>query len=152
MCCKSTLKRRHSATIIRLLQIEGDGPKTSRAWHQRFSFQSEKSRRGQTCNRSCEKRKSESKRQRQCLKQFREWRLHPLDHNKATVHLEKHARPSMTPKRKAKRRDDLVHLLRQVHRTEIGKVMEKVVVTEVQQAHQNSLVKVRQEKLTEHHG
>ena len=36
-------------------------------------------------------------------KKFQEWRLHPLDHNKATVHLQKHARPSMTQKTKAKR-------------------------------------------------
>ena len=41
---------------ISLLQIEVDGPKTSRAEHQRFSIQSEKSRRGQTCNRSSEQR------------------------------------------------------------------------------------------------
>ena len=41
---------------VRLLRIEVDGPKTSRADNQGFSFQSEKSRRGQTCNRSSEQR------------------------------------------------------------------------------------------------
>ena len=44
------------------------------------------------------------------------------------------------------KRDDLVHLLRQVHRTKIRMVMENVVMTEAQTAYQNLLVKVRQEK------
>ena len=38
--------------------------------------------------------------------------------------------------RKAKGRDDLVHLLRQVHRTDIRQVVEKVAVTEVLKANQ----------------
>ena len=38
---------------------------------------------------------------------------------KANVHLEMHAHSSKTRTRKAKGRDDLVHLLRQVDRTEI---------------------------------
>ena len=67
---------------------------------------------------------------------------------KANVHLEIRARPSMTRTRKTKRRDDLVHLLRQVHHTEIRKVMELVVMTEMQKPHQNLLVKVRQERQT----
>ena len=46
----------------------------------------------------------------------------------------------------AKGRDDLVHLLRQVHRTETRKVTEKVAVTEVQKAHRNLLIQVRQKK------
>ena len=53
-----------------------------------------------------------------------------------------------TKTRKAKGRDDFVHVLRQVHRTQIRKVMEEVVMTEVQKAHQNLLVKVRQGKRT----
>ena len=53
----------------------------------------------------------------------------------------------MTRTRKAKGRDDLVHLLHQVHHTEIRKVTEKVAVTEVLRAHQNSRVKVHQEIL-----
>ena len=48
---------------------------------------------------------------------------------KANAELEKHAHSSVTRTRKAKGRDDLVHLLRQVHRTEIRKVSEKVVMT-----------------------
>ena len=53
---------------IRLLRIEVDGSQTSRSENQRFSFQSDKSRRGQTCNRSSELRKRQRKRQGQCLK------------------------------------------------------------------------------------
>ena len=52
----------------------------------------------------------------------------------------------MNQTRTSKERDDLVHLLRQVDRIEIRNVMEKVVMTEVSKAHQNILVKVRQEK------
>ena len=50
----------------------------------------------------------------------------------------------MTQTRKAKGRADLVHLLRQVHRTEIRKV------TEAQKAHRNLLVKVSQGKKTDY--
>ena len=38
----------------------------------------------------------------------------------------------MNQPRKATERDDFVHFLRQVHRTEFRKVMEKVVMTEAQ--------------------
>ena len=69
----------------------------------------------------------------------RERRLHT-----ASVRLDIRAHSSMNQTRKEKGRDDLVHLLRQVHRTEIRKVMERAVMTEVQKAHQNLLVKVRQ--------
>ena len=51
---------------------------------------------------------------------------------KATVQMEKHAHSSMTRTRKAKGRDDLVHLLRQVRRAETRHVTEKVAMTEVQ--------------------
>ena len=44
-----------------LLQIQVNGAKTSRAENQGSSFQSEKSRRGQTCTWSSEQRKSERK-------------------------------------------------------------------------------------------
>ena len=47
------------------------------------------------------------------------------------------------PNKKAKGRDDLVHLLRQVHHSVIPKVTEKVAMTEVLKAHVNLLVKVR---------
>ena len=56
----------------------------------------------------------------------------------------------MTPTRKAKGRDDLVHLLRQVHHTDIRNVTERVAMTEVPNAHQNALVEVRQEKRTDY--
>ena len=48
---------------------------------------------------------------------------------KAIVHMEKHAHSSMTRTRKAKARDDLVHLLRQVRCTEIRNVTEEVALT-----------------------
>ena len=56
---------------------------------------------------------------------------------KAHVHLEMHAHSSMTPTRRANGRDGLVHLLRQVHHTEIRKVMENVVMTEMQKGLKN---------------
>ena len=49
-------------------KIEVDGPKTSRAENQGFSCQSEKPRRGQTCNRTSDQGKSERKRQIKCKK------------------------------------------------------------------------------------
>ena len=55
----------------------------------------------------------------------------------------------MNQTRKAKERDDLVHPLRSVHRTEIRKVVEEVVMTEAEKAHQNSLGKIRQGKRTD---
>ena len=48
---------------------------------------------------------------------------------RANVHWKIHAHSSMTRTRKAKERDVLVHLLRQAHRTQLRKVMEKVVMT-----------------------
>ena len=44
---------------------------------------------------------------------------------KANVHLEVRAHSSMNQTRKATERNDLVHLLRQVHRTETRKVRER---------------------------
>ena len=70
---------------------------------------------------------------------------------KANVYLEIHAQSSMTHTRKAKGRDDFVHFLRQVHRTETRKVTEKVAMTEAQTALKNLLVKVRQGKRTDYH-
>ena len=57
-----------------MLQIDVNGPKTSRAENQGFSFQSEKSRRGETCKRSSEQRKCDGERQRKCQQQLRECR------------------------------------------------------------------------------
>ena len=45
---------------------------------------------------------------------------------------------------------DFVHFLRQVHHTEIRKLMDKVVVMEVRKAHQQLLVKVHQGRWTDY--
>ena len=50
------------------LKIVVDGPKTSRAETQRFSLQSERTRRRQTCNWSSEQRENEKKKQINCNK------------------------------------------------------------------------------------
>ena len=73
----------------------------------------------------------------------------PVGSQKDNVHLEICAHSSMIRTRKETERDDIGHHLRLVHRTEIRKVTEEVLMTEVQQAHQNLLVKVRQEKVTD---
>ena len=112
----------------------------------RFSFQSQKSRRGQSFNWSSEQRKRGRKRQRERQKQLRERGTASVGPQKANFHLEKHARSSITQTRKANGRDDLVHLLRQVHLTETRKVMEQVMMTEVIKAQQHILVKVCQGK------
>ena len=52
--------------------------------------------------------------------------------------MEIRAHSNMNGTRKAKARDDLVHLLRQDHDAEIPKVMEKVEMTEMQQVHTKS--------------
>ena len=68
---------------------------------------------------------------------------------KANVHSEKHAHSSMTRTRKARGKEDLVHLLRHVHRTETRKVTEKVAMTQVLKTDRKLLVKVSQEKRTD---
>ena len=55
---------------------------------------------------------------------------------KANVHLEKHAHSSMTRSKKQRDGNDFVHFLRQVHRTETGKVTGKVAMREVLKARQ----------------
>ena len=64
--------------------------------------------------------------------------------HEADVRFESRPHSSMNRKRKAKGRDDFVHFLLQVHRTEIRRVTDKVAMTEVQKAHQNFLVEVGQ--------
>ena len=66
-----------------------------------------------------------------------------VESQKANVHLEIDAHSSMTRTRKAMGSDDLVHVLRQAHRTEVRKVTEKVVMTDALVTHHNLLVKVR---------
>ena len=87
--------------------------KTTRAENQRFPPQGDKSRRGQTCNRSCERI--------QCQKQLQERRLHPLDHKKGHCPDGEACAFKHDPNKKGKGRDDLVHLLRQVRCTETRK-------------------------------
>ena len=72
-----------------------------------------------------------------------------MEHKRPSVHLVIRSHSSINRTRKPKERDDLVHLLRQVHRTEIQKVTEKVAMTEVPKAHQNLLVKVSDGKRTD---
>ena len=101
---------------------------------------------GQTCNRRA---LSKRKRERKCQKTTPK-ETASVGSRQANVHSEKHAHSSMTRTRKAKGRDDLVHLLRQVHRTDIRKVTEKVAMTEVLKTQQNWLVKVCQWKRTDY--
>ena len=83
---------------------------------------------------------------RTCRKERRERSLHPLDHKRPMFIWRSMRIQSKTRTRKAKGRDDFVHLLRQVHRTEIRKVTEKVAMTaEVLKAHQHLLAHVREE-------
>ena len=69
---------------------------------------------------------------------------------KANVQMESRTRSRMNQTRKAKERDDLVHLHRHVRRTEVRKVMEKVVMTEVQKGKPKLTGKVCQEDQTDH--
>ena len=120
-CYTSTIKRRHSATRNTTTAHKVNGPKTSRSSKSRAPIQSRKSRSGQTCNRSSEQRERKTKMQRQCQKHLRQ-RRPSVGSQQANFHLEKHAHSSMTRTRKAKGRDDLVHLLQQAqpHRNSKG--------------------------------
>ena len=92
--------------------------KVQRYLEQKFNdSHSEKSRRGQTCNGSFEPRKSKRKRQRTCERQLQERRTAHVGLRMDNIHLEKQTHSSITPSRKAKGRDDLVHLLRRAHHT-----------------------------------
>ena len=72
-----------------------------------------------------------------------------MDHERPTnVHVEIRAHSKMNQTRKAKERDDPVRLLRQIHRTEIR--MKKVVMLEVQKAHQSLPAKVVRNMLTDY--
>ena len=79
-------------------------------------------------------------------KQLRERRLPPFD-LKRPILIWRSMHIQASPEQE---RDDLVHFLRQVHRTENRKVTEKVAMTEVQNAHQHLLVKVRNGKGTDY--
>ena len=67
----ASLRSRNDTLATRsmvLLQIEVDGPKTSRAENQRFSLQRDKSGRGQACIWSSEQSENERKSEIQCKK------------------------------------------------------------------------------------
>ena len=133
-----------------LLKSAVDGPKTSREETQRFSLQSEKSRRGQTCNWSSEQRETKGKSQINCNKNNSE----RVDCTRWTTKGQRSFgdafRVQAGPEQEMQREEKtLVHFLQQFHRTETRKVREKVAMTEVRRAHQNSLVKVRQDKRTD---
>ena len=136
ICCKSTLTRRHLATINMMIDF------SSRK--SRIRISSEKSRRGQTCNRRA---LSKRERERKCQKTTPK-ETASVGSQQANVHSEKHAHSSMTRIRKARGRNDLVHFLRQV----IRKVTEKVAMTEVLKTQQSWLVKVCQWKRTDYFG
>ena len=103
-----------------------NGPKTSRAENQGFSFQSEKSRReqtpaigspskGKTKGKGKDNAKTNSERG-DCIRRTTKGQCSFGDSC---------AHSSMNQTRKAKGRNDLVNLLQQLHRTKIRKVMEK---------------------------
>ena len=83
---------------------------------------SNKSRSGQTCNGSSEQRERKIKIQRQCQKQLRQRRLHPLDHNRPNFILRSMRIRAWPEQEKQREGDDLVHLLQQAqpHRNSKG--------------------------------
>ena len=90
ICCKSTLTRRHLATINMMIDF------SSRK--SRIRISSEKSRRGQTCNRRA---LSKRERERKCQKTTPK-ETASVGSQQANVHSEKHAHSSMTPNQKGK--------------------------------------------------
>ena len=125
---------------VRPLQIEVDGPKRSRAKKSRILKS---------------KREIETRTERRAEGKQRKWQ-NKMPNTTPRGHcirwITKGQRSSSgeacafkrDKNKKAKGRDHFVHLLRRVHRTEVRKVTEKVVMTEVLKRHQNLLVKVRQ--------
>ena len=111
-----------------ILAEEVNGQRHLEHQNRRFSFQSETRTDLQLELRGKEKRKEEAK---NMPKPTPREETAYAGSQKASVHLEKHAHSSMTRRREVKGRDDFVHFLRQVHRTEFRKVTEKVAMTEV---------------------
>ena len=118
---------------IRRLQIEVDGPKTSRTQNQRFTFQSEKPRRGQTCKRSSEQRgTAEGKGKYNTKKQLRE----------RNVHLEIRAHSGRRTKQEGLWKGMTSFTFSdRFTAPKIRVDMDKVVMTEVQKAQQNVMGK-----------
>ena len=108
-------------------------------------FKARKSRRG----RSSEQRKSKRVRNIKCQKHTTREETAPVGSQKDNVHFGDACAFKHDPNKRQRERDDLGHHLRLVHRTEIRKVTGKVVMTEMQKAHQNFLIKACQEKVTD---
>ena len=128
------------------MQMKVVGLKTSRAEKKRFSFQSEKSRRGQTSKRNSEPRKVEWKRQTIIPRTTATEETAHVGSRKTKFHLKMRAHSSMSQTRKAKGRSNLAHFhpTGSSHRNSKGDG--KGSVAEMQQEHQHSRVKVRQAK------
>ena len=84
-----------------------------------FSFQSEKSTRGQTCNGSSDQRKHKRKRQSKCQQPLRERRLRPLAHKRPMFNW-RSMRSSMTRTRKSKGRPRSPSPTGSLHRNSTG--------------------------------
>ena len=140
-CCMSTLRKLPLATRSTIIANRSWWPKDISNRKSRIPISERET------ETSSKQRLRERKRQRKCQTPLRK-EIASVAPQKANVHSEKHAHSSMTRTRKAKGRD-LVHLLRHNRRTEIRWMTEKVVMTEVQEAHQNWQVKVRQGKRTD---
>ena len=113
-----------------------------------FHLKAKKTRRGQTCDWSSEQGEAKGK-GTQNAKNTSERGDSTRWTTKANVCLEKLAHSSMTRTMRTNGRDDFVHLLRQVHRTESRRVTGKVTMLEVLKAHQKFWGKVRQGKRTD---
>ena len=147
MLCKSKLKRRHSATRNTTIADSTSWPHRSRGESKVLISKRELETRTDLHWELRAKVKPREKANKMPQTSPGE-ETACVGSRKDNVHLKIRAHSSMNQTRKAKNRDDFVHLLRQVHLTEVRKAVEKEGTTEAQQAHQNSLVKVRQEKQT----
>ena len=132
-----------------LLQKEVDESKKSRTVNWEFSFQYEKSRRGQFRDGSFDQRKKRKGKTKMSKTTPRE-ETTSVGPRKTNVHMEKTHLFKYVPNKKAKGRDDFVLLLRQVHYTEIRKVTKKTATTETHKTHHDLLMKVRQRTRTDY--
>ena len=105
---------------VRLLQKDVDGTKTSRAENQMFTFQCEKPRRGLQVE----------VKQKEKRKQFPKRGLHPFDREQP-MFVWRFVRIQALTEQGRQMEGTTFHILRQVDYTEIRRVTEKVVMTEV---------------------
>ena len=119
MCCKSTFKRRHSATRNTTIADWCCWPEdiSSRRSKNLISKREIETRTDLQWELRGEVKQKEKAKNMPNTTPREETAV--VGSQEANVHVEKHAHSSMTRTRKAKGRDDLVHLLRQVLRTEI---------------------------------